>query len=269
MDIYDYLRDAITPEIKSMREDLEDFERETKSLEAEVDSRHRTYAMRATSIDNKIVASMAKAMNEKLAGKWIALKGDADFAQVSRVYVGVDANYRPGVIKIDTECAYTTREFNPFIGYESVFHEYAAKDIRVPIVNADVLWPIREATPEEVASILIHRAWMDCSKPEFKCSIGDKFILRLENVRSVLMVGEGSTTVHGYTITSDENNIYLDEKKRCICGDCECVVKKIKGGSDGVPHVVLRTTDMENDDDNDSFTLNYGECALMLEPKAR
>ena len=109
---------------------------------------------------------------------------------------------------------------------------------------------------------------MDSGKPEFKCSLGDKFILRLENVRDILMVGEGSTTSHGYTITTDEFNIYLDEKKRCICGDCECVVKKIKAGSDGVPHVVLRTTDMENDDDNDTFTLNYGECALMLEPKA-
>lgn len=264
MDIYEYLRDAITPEIKSLQESLEDFKSETDSLAALVESQCKEVSKRAVSIDNKIVASMAKTMNEKLAGKWIALKGDADFVQVSRVYVGVDARFKPGVIKIDAECAYTTREFNPFIGYESAFHEYAAKDICIPVVNADVLWPIREATPEEVARVLIHRAWMDSGKPDFRCSVGDKFILRLENVRDVLMVGEGSTTAHGYTITSDENNIYLDEAHRCICGDCECVVKNIKGGPDGCPHVVLRTTDMENDMDNDSFTLNYGECALML-----
>ena len=80
------------------------------------------------------------------------------------------------------------------------------------------------------------------------------------------MVGEGSTTARGYTITCDEYNIYLDEKGKCICGDCECVVKAIKTDQHNIPYVVLRTTDMDKDEYNDNFSLNYGECALMLKP---
>ena len=68
MDIYEYLRDAITPEIKSLQEGLEDFKRETDSLAALVESQRKEASKRAVSIDNKIVASMAKTMNEKLAG---------------------------------------------------------------------------------------------------------------------------------------------------------------------------------------------------------
>ena len=137
-------------------------------------------------------------------------------------------------------------------------------DLSIPIVNGEAIYKIREATPAETADILIHRAWIDSGKPEFSCNVGDRFILRLENVRDILMVGEGSTTARGYTITCDEHNIYLDEKGKCICGDCECVVKGIEADRHNIPYVVLRTADMDKDEDNDNFSLNYGECALML-----
>ena len=268
MDIYDYLRDAITPEIKSLREDLEDFERETNSLAAMVESQRKEAADRALGIDNKIVENIAKAMNVRLAGKWIVLQGDRDFVHVNGVSAGTDNRFKQNVIKIDSDCTYTIRHFNPFNGYNTLYQRYAQADLSIPIVNGEAIYKIREATPAETADVLIHRAWIDSGKPEFKCEVGDRFILRLENVRDILMVGEGSTTARGYTITCDEYNIYLDEKGKCICGDCECVVKAIKTDQHNIPYVVLRTTDMDKDEDNDNFSLNYGECALMLVPKA-
>ena len=114
MDIYDYLRDAITPEIKSLQESLEDFKSETESLAALVESQRKEASDRALGIDNKIVENIAKAMNERLAGKWIVLQGDRDFVHVNGVSAGTDNRFKQNVIKIDSESTYTIRNFNPF-----------------------------------------------------------------------------------------------------------------------------------------------------------